>query len=114
MLVYGHRTSGQGVTKARLVYLPTALSNSHRIVFADHPLGLDTEDPSQILPATASKGCALLLRGHRALAGELGDVTATEKRIGCFYAADVGQSKFLRQTALPGPEVPLRTSAGLW
>jgi len=50
VLVDGHRGAGQAVASAALLDLPPAVSDRHRVVFADDAFRLHREDPVQMAP----------------------------------------------------------------
>src|SRR6478735_4171869 len=107
MFVDRHRAACQAVAKSRLLDLPTAAADCHRVVLLDDPLGLDTEDPVQIAPAGPPECRPFLRRRHAELAVELRDVPVPQKAIGPLDRFNSRQAKLLRQPPLPRPKTPL-------
>jgi hypothetical protein len=71
------------------------------------------EDHLQI-PVPAGYKCRTPLRCRNGEAAvELGDVVIVEKVVGRFQSSDLAQAQLLRETSLPGGEVPFRASPRL-
>src|ERR1700756_5064650 len=54
-----------------------------------------------------------LRRGYRKASIELGNVVLSQKLIGPRHTLNPPEAKFLRQSSLPGPEIPFPSSARL-
>ena len=114
MFVDRHRAACQRVAEPTFVQLPTPFPNRHRVVLSHHSLALHREDPVQIRPAATPEGGPFLAGGHSKLGVELGDITLPQKPIGILHAVDSRQAQLLGKPPLPGPKIPLGTTAGLW
>src|SRR5579863_3601831 len=113
MLMNGHGLAGERVPPAALVNLPPTVADGHRVVLAHDSFGLDGEDPIQIAAPAASKGGAVFRRFHAELLVELLEVMLAQKPVGLLQRLDAGQTQFLRQPSLPGPQATLRAPSRL-
>src|SRR5260370_190511 len=105
-----HSAARQRTAPAHPIHLQDPLAHRQSVVPVHHALVLHREDALQVFPASRRKRALRLRRRHRKAPVELRQVTLPQKAVGFFHRGDPAQPQLLRQTPLPGAEVPLAAS----
>src|SRR5712692_423788 len=107
VLAHQHSAARQRTAPAHPIHLQDPLAHRQSVVPVHHALVLHREDALQVFPASRRKRALRLRRRHRKAPVELRQVTLPQKAVGFVHRANPAQPQLLRQTPLPGAEVPL-------
>ena len=105
--------SSQGGAPLGTLDLHDQVVKTYGVVLVNGALVSLREDQLQVPVPAGYKRRTALRRRNRKAAVEFGDVVIVEKLVGRFQRSDPAQSQLLRESSLPGGEVPFRATPRL-